>query len=388
MDNTEYYERSLQLHALNKGKIGTALKIPVRVYDDLAAVYFPGVEEPCMLIKQDKENARLYSIKANTVAVVTDGSKVSCLGNIGGLAALPAAEGKALLLKQFGDVDAFPICVDTQDADKIVETVKNITPGFGGIMLESIAAPKCFEIERKLKEMLDVPVFNDGSYGTAVVVCAAVINAFKLAGKPLSDVRAVIAGAGAAGNAIVKMLSLIGVRDMVVLDSKGILNPTRMSEFGEDKLGLLEMTNKDGISGGLEKGVRNRDFFVGAAKPGILTEELVKTMRKSPVILALSKPEPEIEPGLAKASGAGVVGTGLSCFPNLLDNALVFPGVMRGAIDAEAKDITEKMLVAAAYALAGLVSDSELAEDYVLPGLFKENVTETIAKAVTEAWKN
>jgi len=387
MDNMDYYERSLQLHALHKGKLEIGIKVPIVSLDNLSTAYAPGVEEPCMIIAQDPENASRFSVKANTVAVVSDGSAVLSLGNIGGLAALPAIEGKAALYKRFGGVDAFPICLDTQDTEKIIETVKTIAPGFGGVSLEAVSAPRCFEIEKRLKEELDIPVFNDNRHGTAVVIGAAVINAFKLLGKPLSEIRAAVSGAGAAGSAVVKMLIRLGVRDVVVLDSKGILSPSRISEFGEYKIGLLEMTNKEGLSGGLEKAVRNRDLFIGVSKPGILTEEMVGTMRKTPVIFAMAAPEPEIMPDKAKAAGARVVGTGRPDFPNQISSVLVSPGIFRGALDAGAKDITEDMKVAAVHALAGLVPKSDLTEEKILPSVFKEGVSEAVAKAVREAWK-
>jgi len=387
MDNIDYYEKSLQLHALHKGKLEVVSKVPVKTQDDLSIAYTPGVAEPCMLLAANPENARSYSIKANTVAVVSDGSAVLGLGNIGGLASLPVMEGKAVLFKEFGGIDAFPICLDTQDTDEIVKTVKNIAPGFGGINLEDISAPGCFEIERRLRAELDIPVFHDDQHGTAIVVSAAVINAFRLLGKPLSDVRTVINGAGAAGNAIAKMLVLLGLRDIVVCDSKGILSASRIPEFGEDKLELIEMTNKEGLSGGLAKAVKGRDLFIGVSKPDVLTGEMVRSMRRNPVVFAMSNPEPEIKPDLARASGARVIGTGRSDLPNQINNVLVFPGVFRGALDSGATDITEDMKIAATYALAGLVSNKELTEEYILPPAFKEGVAKAVAKAVAAAWK-
>ena len=386
MSNMGYYEKSLLLHAMHKGKLEITSKTPVKTGEDLLTAYLPGVTEPCLLIAQDPANARLYSIKANTVAVVSDGSAVPGLGDIGGLASLPALEGAAVLLKEFGGLDAFPICLDTQDVEEIVGTVKHIATGFGGIDLEDISAPRCFEIEKRLKEELDIPVFHDNQHGTAVVVSAAVINAFRLLEKPLPEVRAVICGAGAAGNAIAKMLAQLGVRDIIVCDSKGILGASRLSEFGEDKLELIEFTNKDGITGGIEKAVYGRDLFIGVSKPEVLTKELVKTMGSDPVIFALAYPEPEILPELARQGGARVVGTGCAEFPNHIDNLLVSPGMFRGALDAGAKEITVEMMAAAAYALAGLVADEELSEEYILPAAFSEGVTEAVAKAVSKTW--
>jgi malate dehydrogenase (oxaloacetate-decarboxylating) len=309
------------------------------------------------------------------------------LGNIGGLAALPVMEGKAVLFKEFGGVDAFPICLDTQDTDEIVETVKRIAPTFGGINLEDISAPRCFEVERRLKEELDIPVFHDDQHGTAVVVSAAAINAFKLLGKPLGEVSAVISGAGAAGSAIVKMLLNIGVSDIVICDSKGIISKDRIADFGSDKLELLALTNADNITGGLAEAVSGRDLFIGVSAPNTLTQEMVSTMSPEPVIFAMSNPEPEIMPDLARASGARIVGTGRSDFPNQINNVLVFPGIFKGALEARATDVTEDMKTAAAYALAGLVPGDELTEDYVIPPAFKPGVAKTIAEAVAEAWR-
>jgi len=386
MDDMDYYERSLQLHALHKGKLETASKVPVRTQEDLSTVYAPGVAEPCMLIAQDPENARRYSIKANAVAVVSDGSSVLGLGNIGGLAALPVMESKAVLFKEFGGIDAFPICLDTQDTDEIVETVKNIAPAFGGINLEDISAPRCFEIEKRLNAELDIPVFHNDQHGTAIACGAAVINSFKLIGKPLQDVRALVCGAGVCGSAIVKMLFLLGIRDIVVCDSKGILNATRLPEFGEDKIELLEMTNKEGLSGDLAKAIKDRDLFIGASKPNIVTGAMIGSMKKHPVVFATANPEPEIPQDLALAAGARVVGTGKPDFPNQISNLLVFPGLFRGVLDIGATDVTEEMKIAAAYALAGLVSDEELSDEYILPSVFKDGVADALAKAVADAW--
>ena len=381
-----YYEASLRLHAQYKGKLEVVSKVPVKTKDDLSIAYTPGVAEPCLLIAQDKANARRYSIKANTVAVVSDGSAVLGLGNIGGLASLPVMEGKAVLFKEFGGVDAFPICLDTQDTEEIIETVKRIAPVFGGINLEDIAAPRCFEIEKRLKAELDIPVFHDDQHGTAVVVGAAVINAFRLLKKKLPLVKVVINGAGAAGNSVAKMLYALGLRDIVVCDSKGIISPSRIPEFGEDKLELLELTNKDGLTGGLEEAVKDRNLFIGVSKPRLLTEEMVRTMAEDAVIFAMANPEPEILPDLAMAAGARVVGTGRSDFKNQINNVLAFPGIFRGALDAEATEITEAMKVAAARALAAQVRESELNEEYILPPAFKEGLAAAVAEAVAAAW--
>jgi len=301
-----------------------------------------------------------YSLKISRIAVISDGSAMPGQGNIGGLSSLPIMEEKASALKEYGSVDAFPICLATQDPDEIVETIKNIAPGFGGILLDGISAPKCFIIEKRLAGELDIPVFHDSGSGTAVVIGASVLNAFKLRGKPLSEVRAAIAGAGAAGSAVTKMFVRLGIRDIVVCDSKGILSPARIPEFGEDKIELLEMTNKDGLSGGLEKAVKSRDLFVDVAKPKALTEELVKTMRKNPVVFPMT---------------------------DRIDSALIYPGIFRGALDAGATRVTEDMQVAAARALAGLVPEEELSEERVLPKENSKDIAEAVAKAVADAWE-
>ncbi|MDR2163322.1 MAG: NADP-dependent malic enzyme [Clostridiales Family XIII bacterium] len=384
----DYYEASMRMHREHRGKLEVTSKVSVSTRDDLATAYTPGVAQPCIAIAEHPDEAYSLTIKANTVAVVSDGSAVLGLGNIGGLASLPVMEGKAVLFKEFGGVDAFPICLDTQDVDEIVETVKRIAPTFGGINLEDISAPRCFEIERRLKTELGIPVFHDDQHGTAVVVSAAVINSFRLLGKPLGEVRAVISGAGAAGAAVVKMLRAIGMNDIVVCDSKGIISKGRLAEFGEDKLELLALTNRDDLSGGLAEAVRDRDLFIGVSAPRVLSGDMVRTMTRESVIFAMSNPEPEIVPGIACDAGARVVGTGRSDFPNQINNVLVFPGIFKGALASRAADITEDMKVAAAYALAGLVSDEELCEDYVIPPAFKPGIADVIADAVAVAWRS
>jgi len=339
--------------------------------------------------------------KTNTIAIISDGSAMAAAA---AEAALPAMAEIAILCKEFGDVSAFPICLATQDAEEIINTVKNISPTFCGIDLEGIEAPKCFEVEQRLAEELDIPVFSGGGYGTAIVVCAAVINAFRLLGKPLAEVRAVVCGAGAAGNRIAKMLIKLGVRDIVVCDSKGILNASRIPEFGEDKLELIEITNIEGLSGGLEEAVKDRDLFVGVSKGGVLTESMVSSMAEGPVILALSSPVPEILPERAKAAGARIAMAGvaqdkgtvlLSSFADddrtkepslcLFSNALAFPGVFKGAINAGIIKFNDEMYVAAAYAIAALVTDEELSEDMILPSVLLEGIAEAVAKAVAES---
>ena len=383
---TDDDEQSLMLRSIYKGKIEVVSKAPVRTKDDLATIYIPGIIEPCMFIAKDPENARRFTIKSNTVAVVSDGSAVPGIGNIGGLAVLPALEGKAVLFKELSGIDAFPVCLDTQDTDEIVETVKHIAPTFGAINLEGISAPRCFEIERRLKEELDIPVFHDCQHGTAIAVSAAVVNAFRFLDKQLTYVHAVISGAGAAGAAVAKMLYALGIRDIVICDSKGIINATRIPEFGEDKLELLEFTNKEGLTGGLDEAVMGRDLFIGVSKPGVLTEKMVRSMADDPVIFALASPEPEIQPDLARGAGARIIGTGKPGQPNQIDKVLVFPGIFRGILDAHAKEITEAMEFAALHALAGLVPAGELSEDHVLPAVLEGGVAEAVARAVAEAW--
>jgi len=386
-DKTEYYEESLRLHAQHKGKLEITGKVRVRTEEEMKVAWLPGVIEPCLLIEKAKEDARKYSIKANTIAVVSDGSAVAGLGNIGGLAALPMVESKALLFKEFGGVDAFPICLSTQDADEIVLTVKNISPVFGGICLDGIAAPGCFEIERRLRDELDIPVWRDSGNGVAAVLNAALINSCKLIGKPLSDLKAVVCGAGVAGNAIIKMLVRENVRDIVVCDSKGIISASRISEFEEDKLELLELTNKNGLSGNLMDALAGRDLFIGVSKPGILTGVMVRRMAKGPLVFALAEPEPEILPEKAKAAGARIIGTGCRDFTNCITSALFTPGLFRGLLDAEASGINDEMVSAAVHALAGLVPDDKLSEDFLLPTVFEEDVSARIAKVVAETVK-
>jgi malate dehydrogenase (oxaloacetate-decarboxylating) len=381
----DYYEASMKMHRENKGKLEVVSKVYVKNKDDLSTAYTPGVAQPCIEIEKNPDEAYELTIKANTVAVVSDGSAVLGLGNIGGLASLPVMEGKAVLFKEFAGIDAFPICLSTQNTEEIIETVKRIAPTFGGINLEDISAPRCFEVERRLMEELDIPVFHDDQHGTAVVVSAAVINAFRLLERSLSEVKAVINGAGAAGSAVLKMLLAIGVKDVIICDSKGAISSSRKSELGHDKLELLELTNKDDVSGTLADAIKGRDLFIGVSAPKILTPEMVGTMADGPVIFAMSNPEPEIQPALAKEAGAKIIGTGRSDHPNQINNVLVFPGIFKGALQARAGRITEEMKVAAAYALSGLVTDAELNEEYIIPPAFKEGVADAVAEAVAKA---
>ncbi|MDR0357286.1 MAG: NADP-dependent malic enzyme [Clostridiales Family XIII bacterium] len=383
----DYYNESVKMHRSHRGKLEISSKVPIRTTDDLSTAYTPGVAKPCIEIQKNPDEAYELTIKANTVAVVSDGSAVLGLGNIGGLAALPVMEGKAVLFKEFGDVDAFPICLSTQDPDEIVETVIRIAPTFGGINLEDISAPRCFEIERRIQEALDIPVFHDDQHGTAIVVSAAVINAYRLLKRRLKSIKAVVNGAGAAGAAIVKMLSALGLADIVICDSKGIISMDRFSELAEDKLNLLGITNKDNLSGGLAEAAVGRDLFIGVSAPKALTEEMIKTMAPDAVIFAMANPEPEIMPATAKDAGAKIVGTGRSDFPNQINNVLAFPGIFKGALKARASRITEEMKIAAAYALANLVKADELSENCVIPSAFHPNVAETVANAVADAWR-
>ncbi|MDR3296068.1 MAG: NADP-dependent malic enzyme [Clostridiales Family XIII bacterium] len=384
----DYYDASLKLHEENRGKMEIVSRVPLNSRDDLSTAYTPGVAQPCLAIRDNPKNVYKYTPKGRMVAVVSDGSAVLGLGNIGGMASIPVMEGKSILFKSFGGVDAVPICLDTQDTEEIIHIVKNIAPVFGGINLEDISAPRCFEIERRLQELLDIPVFHDDQHGTAVVVSAAAINAFKLLGKPLSEVKAVINGAGAAGTAITKMLLALGLRDIVVCDRQGAISADRLSALSRDKIELLELTNKSGVRGGLAEAAAGRDLFIGVSSPRLLTEEMVRGMNENPVIFAMANPEPEIMPDLAKAAGAAVVGTGRSDFPNQINNVLVFPGIFKGALAARAGAITEKMKIAAAYALADVVKPDELRAEYIIPGAFHEDVADAVADAVAQAWKD
>ena len=385
MDKSELREKALALHALNGGKLETTGKVPLNGSDDLALAYTPGVAEPCREIAKDPDLAYKYTFKGNMCAVVSDGSAVLGLGNIGGLAGLPVMEGKALLFKKFGGVDCFPICLATQDTEEIIKTCINIAPSFGGINLEDISAPRCFEIERRLKEALDIPVFHDDQHGTAVVVSAALINACRLTGKRIKELRVVVNGAGAAGTAISKMLLNLGVCDLFLVDSSGIICKGRGENMNWAKEEMAELSNREGRSGTLEDALAGSDVFVGVSKADILTGEMIKTMASSPFIFAMANPNPEIRPEIARMAGAAVVGTGRSDYPNQINNVLAFPGIFRGAFDVRASDITENMKIAAAYALAELVGVSQLSDDYILPSPFDERVCPAVAKAVAEA---
>lgn len=375
------YERSLELHEKNHGKVEVISKVKVENREDLSLAYTPGVAEPCRKIHANPDDVYKYTAKGNLVAVVSDGTAVLGLGDIGPLAGMPVMEGKSILFKEFANVDAFPICLDTKDVDEIVETVKRIAPCFGGINLEDISAPRCFEVEARLKKELDIPVFHDDQHGTAIVVCAGLINALKVVGKKMEDIRVVINGAGSAGISICKLILQFGVGDVVLVDRQGALCP------GEEWMNLAqkamaEVTNKDHQRGLLAEIIKNKDVFIGVSAPNLVTAEMVKTMAKDPIIFAMANPTPEIMPDVAKAGGARVVATGRSDFPNQINNVLVFPGIFRGALDVRATDITEEMKLAASRAIASLITPEELNEEYIIPSPFDKRVCSVVAKEV------
>lgn len=385
-DDMAYKEEALKFHEEKRGKLEVVPKVEVNNAHDLALAYTPGVAEPCKLIHEDSELQYKYTAKGNLIAVVTDGSAVLGLGNIGSKAGMPVMEGKSILFKKFGGVDAFPIMLDTQDVDEIVNTVKNIAPGFGGINLEDISAPRCFEIERKLDEMLDIPVFHDDQYGTAIVVTAALINACKLVKKDYADLKVVINGSGAAGIAIAYMMLNLGVKNILICDSKGIIY--RGNEKNNwIKAEIAEKTNPDNQEGTLKDAMVGADVFIGVSAPGVLTKDMVKSMNKDAIVFAMANPVPEIYPDEAKEAGAKIVGTGRSDFANQINNSLAFPGIFRGALDRRAKTITFDMKVAAAHAIADLVEDKDLSEEHIMPDMFDERVPKAVAKAVYHAYQ-
>ena len=376
-------EKALKMHEEWNGKLETTAKAHVNTREDLAIAYTPGVAEPCKVIAEDPEAAYKYTIKANTVAVVSDGSAVLGLGNIGALAAMPVMEGKAVLFKEFGGVNAVPICLDTQDTEEIIRTVVNIAPAFGGINLEDISAPRCFEIETRLKELLNIPVFHDDQHGTAIVVLAGIINALKVTGKKKEDCRVVINGAGSAGIAIAKLLLTYGFSHIILCDSKGIISRSA-DNLTPVKEEIAQVTNPEDLKGTLADALKGADIFVGVSAPGVVTEEMVASMNQDAILFALSNPVPEIMPDLAKAAGAKVVGTGRSDFPNQVNNVVAFPGIFKGALEGRASQITEEMKLAAAEAIAGLISDDELNEDNILPQPFDPRVADTVSQAVKD----
>ena len=384
MSNKDFAQLSLEMHEKNGGKVSIQSKVEIKCKDDLSTAYTPGVAEPCLKIKENKDDIYKYTCKSNMVAVVRDGTAVLGLGNIGASASIPVMEGKSILFKEFADVDAFPICIDTMDIDDIVKTVKLIEPVFGGINLEDINSPRCIEIENRLKKELDIPVFHDDQHGTAIIVSAGILNAAKLAGKRIEDLEIVINGAGSAGMAIAKMLLNLNVKNIVLCDINGAIH-----EDSEDinwaQKEMLAVTNKYGERGTLVDVIKNKDVFIGVSAPNMVTREMVATMAKKAIVFAMANPTPEIFPDEAKAGGAFIVGTGRSDFPNQVNNVLAFPGIFRGALDVRAREINEEMKVAAAYAIANVVGDDELSCDYVLPDAFNKNVVENVAKAVREA---
>jgi len=379
-----YYEESLKLHEEKQGKISVVSKVKVETRDDLSLAYTPGVAEPCRKIHEDQENVFKYTSKGNLVAVVTDGTAVLGLGDIGPMAGLPVMEGKAILFKEFADVDAFPICVDSKDVDEIVNVVRLIAPTFGGINLEDIGAPRCFEVEEKLKKLIDIPVFHDDQHGTAIVVLAGVINALKVVDKKLEDLKVVINGAGAAGTAIAKLLLSSGVKNLIAVDKVGILY-RGMEKIDDAKEALAEITNPDNIKGNLSDALVGADLFVGVSAPGILKPEMVKSMNRDSIIFAMANPTPEIMPDEAKAAGARVIGTGRSDFPNQVNNVLAFPGIFRGALDVRAREINEEMKLAAAYAIANYIKDEDVNENNVIPSALDKNVAVKVAEAIAKA---
>lgn len=374
-------EKAIKLHEEWNGKIDTTPKCRVRSREDLAMAYTPGVAEPCKIIADNKEEAYRYTIKSNTIAVVSDGSAVLGLGNIGPEAAMPVMEGKAVLFREFGGVNAFPICLDTQDTEEIIRTVVNIAPAFGGINLEDISAPRCFEIESRLKELLDIPVFHDDQHGTAIVVLAGIINALKVVRKEKENCRILVNGAGSAGIAISRLLLRYGFRDVTLCDITGILSK-KSTHLNWMQKEMMEITNPDQREGSLKDAMEGADIFVGVSAPGIVTEEMAASMNRDAILFAMANPVPEIMPDLAKKAGVRIVGTGRSDFPNQINNVVAFPGIFKGALEGRATQITEAMKLAAAEAIASLVPDSELSEENIMPEAFDPRVAEVVSAAV------
>lgn len=374
-------EKSLQMHKKWNGKLETTSKTSVKTNEDLSIAYTPGVAEPCKLISEDKSLAYTYTIKSNTVAVVSDGSAVLGLGNIGPYAAMPVMEGKCVLFKEFGNVNAVPICLDTQDTEEIIQTVKNIAPGFGGINLEDISAPRCFEIETRLKEMLDIPVFHDDQHGTAIVVLAGIMNSLKVTGKKKEDCKIVVNGAGSAGIAITKLLLTYGFVHIIMCDRLGIIN-SDYPGLNWMQQEMAKVTNLEHAKGTLADALKGADIFVGVSAPGIVTPDMVSSMNTDAILFAMANPVPEIMPDAAKAAGARIVGTGRSDFPNQVNNVAAFPGIFKGALESRARQITEEMKLAAAKAIAGLVSDEQLCDECIMPQAFDPRLAEVVSEAV------
>lgn len=382
-----YAEESLKLHYQWKGKIEVICRSPLETRDDLSLAYTPGVAQPCLEIQKDINKSYELTRRSNLVAVITDGTAVLGLGDIGPEAGMPVMEGKCALFKAFGDVDAIPLCVKSKDVDEIVKTVSLISGSFGGVNLEDISAPRCFEIEKKLKECCDIPIFHDDQHGTAVVTLAAMINALKFTGKKLDEIRVVTSGAGAAGIAIIKLLIAMGLNDVILCDRKGAIYEGR-DGLNQEKIEMAKITNKQLRKGSLEEVIKGADVFIGVSAPGCVTPEMVKSMAKDPIIFAMANPTPEIMPELAREAGAAVVGTGRSDFPNQINNVLVFPGIFRGALDCRAKDINDEMKIAAAKAIADYIPESELTAENIIPSALDKNVSKAVAKAVIKAAKD
>lgn len=380
-------EKALQLHQEWNGKLEITSKAPVKTREDLALAYTPGVAEPCKVIAENKEASYLYTMKSNTVAVISDGSAVLGLGNIGPYAAMPVMEGKAVLFKEFGGVNAIPICLDTQDTEELIKTITYLAPGFGGINLEDISAPRCFEIEERLKEILDIPVFHDDQHGTAIVVLAGIINSLKVVNKKKEDCKVVVNGAGSAGIAITKLLLTYGFKNVIMCDKVGIVSKTTEG-LNWMQLKMTEVTNPNNESGSLADALKNADIFVGVSAPGIVSKEMVQSMNPDSILFAMANPVPEIMPDLAREAGARIIGTGRSDFPNQVNNVVAFPGIFKGALEGRAKQITEEMKLAAALAIANLIPDAELSDTNILPEAFHPSVAEVVAAAVKNNIRN
>lgn len=381
----DYYKKALEMHEAHKGKIEVVSKVPVKTREDLSTAYTPGVAEPCREIAKDPAAAYTYTAKGNLVAVVSNGTAVLGLGNIGAAASQPVMEGKAILFKEFGGVDAFPICLDTEDPEKVIEAVRLLAPVFGGINLEDISSPNCFYIEETLEKELDIPVFHDDQHGTAIVVTAALLGALRVVKKDIGSIKVVVNGPGAAGTAIIKMLLAAGVKNVIACDENGILYKDRGVGIQDHKKMLCEITNKEDLRGDLSDAIKGADVFIGVSVAGALKPEMAKTMAKDAIVFAMANPTPEILPDEAKAAGVRVIGTGRSDFANQINNVLAFPGVFKGALSVRARDINTAMKVAAAHAIADLVSDEERNEDYIIPGAFDPRVAQAVADAVAKA---
>ncbi len=382
----DYYKESLKMHEKHRGKMAVCSKVELKTKEDLSTAYTPGVAQPCREIHEKPEAVYRYTNKGNTVAVISDGSAVLGLGNIGAKASIPVMDGKALLFKEFADIDAFPLCIESQKVEDIVMVAKNVAPTLGGINLEDISAPRCFEIEERLQKELDIPVFHDDQHGTAVVVSAAVINGCKLTNRSMDSLKVIINGAGAAGTAIAKMLLNLGVTDIIVCDRKGVLYKGRKDmDWAKEK--LCDLTNKQGIRGTLQEAIKGRNLFIGVSGPKVLDGTMIKTMEEDPMIFAMANPEPEILPQEAQKAGVRIMATGRSDFPNQINNVLIFPGLFKGALEAGATKITEEMKVAAAYGLAEIIDDKDLSQERFIPEALMPGVAQAVARAVRQAWE-